>query len=76
MFNAHLDHPLTTAIAAGPGVRVGDSLLWEGLSRIGAPPRAAPDRPRHLAVERLAGFSARQQAETGYTAAIAPPACP
>jgi hypothetical protein len=34
MFNAHFDHPLTTAIAAGSGVRVGDSLLWEGLLRM------------------------------------------
>ena len=40
MFNAHFDHPLTTAIAAGSGVRVGDSLLWEGLSRMA--PRHAP----------------------------------
>ena len=34
LLNAHTEHPLTTAIAAGSGVRVGDSLLWEGLSRM------------------------------------------
>jgi hypothetical protein len=34
MFNAHFDPPLTTAIAAGWGVRVGDSLMWRGLSRM------------------------------------------
>jgi hypothetical protein len=34
MFNAHFDHPLTTAIAAGSGARVGDSLVWRGLPRM------------------------------------------
>jgi hypothetical protein len=34
MFNAHFDHPLTIAIAAASGVRVGDSLMWRGLSRM------------------------------------------
>ena len=33
MFNAQIKHPLTTAIAAGSGVRVG-SLMWRGLSRM------------------------------------------
>ena len=34
MLNAHVEHPLTTAIAAGSGVRVGGGLVWQGLSRM------------------------------------------